>query len=107
MAKNRFYFVELLGIQMKDINNIKKAVALLYGEQTPVPKITAAGKEKFAFAIIQKAEEYNIPIFKNKELVDSLINLDIDDEINPDSYLAVAKILIWLNDTENKMQLSR
>ncbi|RAX54680.1 hypothetical protein CCY99_02650 [Helicobacter sp. 16-1353] len=92
---------------MPSINNTKKAVALLYGEQTPIPKITATGKDRFAFAIIQKAKEYNIPIFQNKELVDSLINLDVNDEIDVDSYLAVAKILIWLNDNENKMQLSK
>ena len=87
--------------------DIKKAVALAYGENINVPKVVASGKEKIAFEIIKKAKEYNIPMFQNKELVDSLINLNIDDEINEESYLGVAKILIWLNDIENNAQLSK
>lgn len=83
----------------------KKAVALRY-EGDSAPKISAGGRNHLAHAIIEKARAFNIPIFQNKELVDSLINLDIDDEITPESYLAVAKILLWLSESENKAQMS-
>lgn len=87
--------------------DIKKAVALAYGDNTNALKITASGKDKIAFEIIQKAKQYNIPMFQNKDIVDSLINLNIDDEVNTESNLCVAKILLWLNDVENNAQLSR
>ena len=86
--------------------DIKKAVALAYGEKTIAPKVVASGRDKVAFEIIKKAKEYNIPMFQNKDLVDSLINLNIDDEIDEESSLCVAKILLWLNDIENSAQLS-
>lgn len=87
--------------------DIKKAVALAYGDNTNALKITASGKDKIAFEIIQKAKQYNIPMFQNKDIVDSLINLNIDDEVKTESNLCVAKILLWLNDIENNAQLSR
>lgn len=87
--------------------DIKKAVALAYGDNTNALKITASGKDKIAFEIIQKAKQYNIPMFQNKDIVDSLINLNIDDEVNTESNLCVAKILLWLNDIENNAQLSK
>lgn len=87
--------------------DIKKAVALAYGDNDNVPKVIASGRDKIAFKIIQKAKEHNIPMFQNKELVDSLINIDIDSEINEESYLGVAKILVWLSNIENNSQLSK
>ncbi|RDU64715.1 EscU/YscU/HrcU family type III secretion system export apparatus switch protein [Helicobacter sp. MIT 14-3879] len=89
---------------MKDI---EKAVALAYGGEIQTPKIIASGRKKMAILLVQKAKELNVPIFQNQELVESLINLDINEEINEDSYLAVAKILIWLNNNETNAQLSK
>ena len=86
--------------------DVKKAVALAYGENYNAPIVVANGKEKMALRLIQKAKEFNIPIFKNKQLVESLINLDINEEINEESYLAVAKILSWLQYSESKAFLS-
>lgn len=88
------------------MRDIKKAAALSYHEDSP-SRILAVGREKFAFAIIQKAKEYNIPIFQNKELVDSLVKLDENDTIDTESCLVIAKILQWLSDTENNVQLSK
>lgn len=87
--------------------DIKKAVALAYGDNTEALKVMASGKDKIAFEIIQKAKQYNIPMFQNKEIVDSIINCDIDDEIDVESHMCVAKILLWLNDIENNAQLSK
>ncbi|MDE6886603.1 MAG: EscU/YscU/HrcU family type III secretion system export apparatus switch protein [Helicobacteraceae bacterium] len=86
---------------------ISKAVALAYGGEIQTPKVVASGKDKMALLLVQRAKEFNVPIFQNKELVDLLINLEIDEEIGEDSYLAVARILIWLNENELKTQLSK
>lgn len=86
--------------------NIKKAVALAYGYNEDIPKIVASGYNKSALFIVEKAKKLNIPIFQNKELVESLIKLNLDDEIHEENYLSVAKILIWLSNNEDRSKLS-
>ncbi len=83
-----------------------KAVALAYNKYLTAPKVVATGKERMAALIIQKAQEFGVPIFQNKELVDALINIELDAFIGEESYLAVAKILLWLNENEKSAQLS-
>ena len=91
---------------MQKFLNSTKAVALAYNKHLSAPKVVASGKDRFAAILIQKALEFDIPIFQNKELVDLLINIEVDDFINEESYLAVAKIFVWLNENEKKAQLS-
>lgn len=80
-----------------------KAVALKYEkDKTNAPKVVASGKGNLAQKIIEKANEYNVPIFANKELVDSLIDLDIDQEIPAELYQAVVEVFIWLMKNEKK-----
>lgn len=86
--------------------NIKKAIALAYGYNETAPKVVASGYDKSALLIMEKAKRLDIPIFQNKELVESLITLNLDDEIDEKDYLSVAKILIWLSNNENRSKLS-
>ena len=59
------------------------------------------------FKIVCKlAKEYDIPLFQSKALVDSLIHLEIDEEIPPTLYKAVVEVFIWLYQTEQKAQMS-
>ena len=85
----------------------QKAVALAY-EQTihRAPKVLAKGEGLIAQKIIEKAKEYDIPLFQSKALVDSLIHLEIDEEIPPELYKAVVEVFIWLYKTEQKTQMS-
>jgi len=62
----------------------QKAVALAYEQNKQrAPKVIAKGEGFIAEKIIQKAKEYDIPLFQSKALVDSLINLELDEEIPP------------------------
>ncbi|WP_345979718.1 EscU/YscU/HrcU family type III secretion system export apparatus switch protein [Sulfurimonas sp. HSL3-2] len=80
-----------------------KAVALKYDqEKNTAPKVVASGKGELAQRIIQKAKEYNVPIFSNPELASSLIDLDLDKEIPSQLYQAVADVFIWLMKNESK-----
>lgn len=80
-----------------------KAVALEYDkEKSNAPKVVASGKGTLAENIIKKAEEFDIPIFANKALVDSLIDLEIDQEIPTELYQAVIEVFIWLMKNEKK-----
>jgi flagellar biosynthesis protein len=84
-----------------------KAAALQYLKNSQTaPKLLAKGKGELANRIIQKANDFNIPIFENELLVDSLINLEIGDEIPPRLYSAVVDIFVWLIKTEGKSQKS-
>jgi len=87
----------------------KKAVALKYDKENKysAPKVVAKGKGEIAAKILQKAKEFDIPIFKNEALAQSLLNLDIDEEIPPNLYKAVAEVFVWLIKTQNKAQLSK
>jgi len=85
-----------------------KAVALKYDDSgSSAPKVIAKGKGEIAKKILQKADEFDIPIFKNKALAESLLNLDIDEQIPPNLYKAVAEVFVWLMSAEEKAQLSR
>ena len=81
----------------------KTAVALKYdSEQNNAPKVVASGKNEIADKIIQKAKEYNVPIFSNPELASSLITLDVDQEIPTQLYQVVADVFVWLMINESK-----
>ena len=85
----------------------QKAVALAYEQNKQrAPKVIAKGEGFIAEKIIEKAKEYDIPLFQSKALVDSLIHLEIDEEIPPTLYKAVGEVFIWLYQTEQKAQMS-
>ncbi|WP_027327467.1 EscU/YscU/HrcU family type III secretion system export apparatus switch protein [Helicobacter pametensis] len=87
---------------------MKKAVALAYkAYQDHAPKVIASGKGEIANAIIQKAIQWDIPLFQNKELVDSMIDLNLDQEVPSELYHALAEVFIWLHKCEQDAQLSQ
>jgi len=75
----------------------KKSVALQYDEKiNAAPKVVAKGTGEIAEAILKKADENKIPIYEDKALVEVLSEIDIDREIPPELYKAVAEILSWV-----------
>ncbi len=75
----------------------KRAAALRYNPQTDsAPKLIAKGRGTVAEKIIELAKEHNIPIVEDPLLVDSLIKLDLYEEIPPHLYEAVAKIVAYI-----------
>ncbi len=85
----------------------QKAVALKYDqEKGSAPKVVATGSGEIAKKILQKADEFDIPIFKNEVLANSLLNLDVDEQIPPNLYKAVAEVFIWLMQSEQKAKQS-
>jgi len=81
----------------------EKAVALKYDSQTQnAPKVLAKGEGILARKIIQKAKEYDIALFSNEALVNSLMNLEIESEIPQELYQAVVELFVWLAKTDAK-----
>lgn len=78
-------------------STIKKAVALGYNKQRDnAPRILASGKGEIATSIIEAAKEHNIPIKEDKDLVEILSKVDINQEIPPNLYKAVAEVFSFL-----------
>lgn len=85
----------------------KKAAALAYEELKDYsPRVVASGYGKIAEAIISKAQEFNVPLFCNAELVDSLVRMDLNSNVPPELYQAVVDVFIWLQNTENNSGMS-
>ncbi len=82
---------------------MKKAAALSYNTQkNNAPKVVASGKGKVAEAIIAKAKEFDVPLFASKELVESLLELQIESEIPHELYEAVVEVFVWLSKIERR-----
>ncbi len=73
----------------------KAAVALEYGKNT-APTLTAKGRGKIAQAIITEAKKQGVHIAEDPRLVALLSELELDDEIPEELYVAVAVILSWV-----------
>ena len=72
----------------------KRAVALRYEpEKQRAPKVVAKGRGFVAENILAAAQRNTIPVYQNKSLVNMLMALELDREIPPELYRAVAEVL--------------
>jgi flagellar biosynthesis protein len=81
---------------------LQQAVALTYEHGEFAPKVLASGKGLVAEQIIAKAKEHQIYIHESKVLVGLLMQVDLDENIPPALYQAVAEILAWLYQLEKQ-----
>ncbi|MFY9329870.1 MAG: EscU/YscU/HrcU family type III secretion system export apparatus switch protein [Georgfuchsia sp.] len=72
------------------------AVALAYQPGKPAPQLVAKGRGLVAEAIIAKAREHGVYVHESPELVSLLMQVDLDQYIPPELYLAIAELLAWL-----------
>ncbi|MEK7772026.1 MAG: EscU/YscU/HrcU family type III secretion system export apparatus switch protein, partial [Pseudomonadota bacterium] len=72
------------------------AVALAYREGQIAPKVVAKGRGLIAQEIISRAKEAGIYVHESRELVALLMQVNLDDRIPPQLYVAVAELLAWL-----------
>lgn len=80
----------------------KRAVALAYGKDDGAPRAVAKGSGVSAEAIIALARESGVYVHQSPELVQLLMQVDLDSEIPPELYRAVAEVLIWLDAMDQK-----
>lgn len=86
----------------------KKAVALLYEPGNQAPQVVAAGQGKLADKIIDTAKENDVPLYKDTDLTETLLKLDIGDCIPPELYGVVAEILVYVDKMDKiKSKLDR
>lgn len=82
--------------------NPQQAVALAYLEHSGAPKVVAKGKGLIAEQIIQKAKDSGVFVHESRELVSLLMNVDLDQQIPSGLYQAIAELLAWVYQIENK-----
>jgi flagellar biosynthesis protein len=78
-------------------NESRHVVALRYEpKRDRAPKVVAKGRGYLADKILELAREHHIPIRQDKNLLQILSRLDLNDEIPAEVYKAVAEILAFI-----------
>jgi flagellar biosynthesis protein len=72
----------------------KEAVALAYGQRS-TPVVSAKGQADLAQSIIEEAQRHGVYVAQDPALLALLSRLEIDQEIPPELYTAVAVVLSW------------
>ena len=60
------------------------------------PKVVAKGRGLVADNIIEQAVRHQVPVYQHKALAGLLMALELDREIPPDLYKAVAEVLVFV-----------
>jgi len=82
----------------------RRAVALRYRRGEDIaPVVVAKGAGLLADRIIEVAKEHNIPIYEDPDLVEVLAKIDLGRVIPPELYQAVAEVLAFVYNLNQKM----
>ncbi len=90
MSKLARFFKSLAGKERR-----KKAVALRY-EELKTPVLVAKGEDGLAREIINRARENDVLIAEDPVLVETLSELELDQEVPEELFQSVAVILSWV-----------
>jgi flagellar biosynthesis protein len=85
----------------KQLQKQQTAVALAYRDGDRAPKVVAKGKGLVAEQIMLRAKEAGVFLHQSKELVALLMDVDLDSQIPPALYRAIAELLAWLYHIES------
>ncbi len=81
----------------------EKAVALKYDkEKNQAPIVAAKGEGKTAQKIIQIAKENGITLKKDEDLVELLSKVELNKEVPPQMYKAIAEVFSFIYTLTNK-----
>jgi len=86
-------------------DSTREAIALAYSQTDAAPRVVAKGKGLIAEAIIARAREHGVFVHESPELVALLTQVNIDEHIPAQLYMAVAELLAWLYRIEHGEKL--
>jgi len=79
-------------------------VALKYDRKKDnAPRVIAKGRGEIAEKIIEVARAHNVPLYEDKNLIQILEALDLETEIPPELYRAVAEVLAFIYRLNSKI----
>ena len=89
----------------KDKRETTIAAAIKYdGKSDSAPKVTARGRGAIAEKIIELAKKHKVPIKEDPALAQILSRLDIDEQIPPELYKAIAEILAFVYSINERLR---
>ncbi len=74
----------------------KSAVALSYADKTRAPVVVAKGYGTVAESIMRQARESGLYVHASPDMVKLLMQVNLDQQIPPQLYLAVAEVMAWI-----------
>jgi flagellar biosynthesis protein len=81
----------------------RRAAALRYDQDAGgAPKVVAAGAGLIADKIVEIAREQGVAIREDPALAEALARLELEQEIPPELFAAVAEVLVWAYGLERK-----
>jgi len=85
-----------------------KAVALKYDRKKDnAPRVIAKGRGEIAEKIIEVAKAHSVPLYEDKNLIQILEALDLETEIPPELYRAVAEVLAFIYRLNGKHKIGK
>jgi flagellar biosynthesis protein len=81
------------------------AVAISYAAKDRAPIVVAKGYGAVADSIVRRARESGLYVHASPDLVKLLMNVNLDAQIPPQLYVAVAEVLAWLYRLEGGPEL--
>ncbi len=85
-----------------DSSQRSTAVAVRYDTKDAAPRVVAKGYGNIADMIIRTAKENDLYVHESPELVNLLMQVDLDAQIPPQLYVAIAELLAWIYALEEK-----
>lgn len=76
------------------------AVALSYADPAKAPVVVAKGYGVTAESILRQARESGVYVHASADLIRLLMQIDLDRQIPPQLYLAVAEVMAWVHRIE-------
>jgi len=82
------------------------AVALSHVDPARAPVVVAKGYGVVAESIMREARANGLYVHASPDLVRLLMQVDLDQQIPPQLYLAVAQLMVWLHGLEDAAKSS-
>ena len=73
-------------------------------DKDAAPRVVAKGRGEVAEKIIETARAYHVPLVEDENLVQVLEALDLETQIPPELYRAVAEVLAFVYRMNRQMQ---
>jgi flagellar biosynthesis protein len=91
------------GLPGEDETPLKRAAALSYDPSDEgAPVLAAFGEGFVAEKIVSIAKESGVPVLPDPNLASMLSRISVGDEISPEMYEAVAKILAFVGEVDRR-----
>jgi flagellar biosynthesis protein len=71
-----------------------RAIALVW-DGREAPTVVAKGDDELGAEIIALAKQFDVPLYEDAQLVKLLSAIELDQQIPPPLYLAVAKVIAF------------